>query len=229
MKATLRIEVREGRVVDLVAEAPLCAKFSPRSSSAPDTLWIIGGAAGLLEGDDLTVDVALGRDQKLVVRSIASQVAHPSPNRVPATFTVHASIGTGASLAWAPEPVILSAESMYRAVARVAVAEGGTLDWREELVFGRSGETIDEIDIETRLLIDHGCQPALRDGLRSTPGWRSAAVIGRARYVGTGVRIGGTVRGGNGWTPLACQGELTRVLHEDPLEGRCQLRNRCPD
>lgn len=229
MKATLHIEVREARVVDLVAEAPLCAKFSPPSSSAPNTLWIIGGAAGLLEGDDLTVDVVLGRDQRLVVRSIASQVAHPSPNRLPATFTVNAVIGSGASLTWAPEPVILSAGSMYRAVARAAVAEGGALDWREELVFGRSGETIDEIDVETRLLIDHGCQPALRDGLKSTPGWRSAAVIGRARYVGTGVRIGSNVRGDESWTPLACQGELTRVLHDDPLEGRCQLRTRCPD
>jgi urease accessory protein len=225
----LVLEVADGAVRRLQVDPPLTAKIRPRRGSAVE-VWLVGSAGALLEDDQLAMEIDVGPGCELVVRSVASTVAHPCPAARWVTTHTRAHVAAGASLWWAPEPVIVAAGARYRYRTEVEVAAGASCVWREELVLGRSGEDPGRIELEGALRIDIGGRPLVRDGLCSAPAWRGPAVVGAARYVGA-LHVANRLvlptcpagTAGDRWFRLAGPGLSCRVLADDPLDGRRSL------
>ena len=152
----------------------------------PDAVWIVGGAAGPLGGDDLGIDVEVCPGAVLTVRTAAAAVVLPGPSGLPSRFCVAAMVGAGGTLLWLPEPVVATSGCMHRADARITLERGSRLAWREELVLGRHGE--EPGSCRSRLRIDLPEAPLLRQEVRVGPdarGWEGAAVAAGARAIGS--------------------------------------------
>ena len=231
MKAELRVAVVGDRVVDLATDPPLGAKVV-EGESGP-VLYLVNTAASLLEDDDLFVDLRLGHGARLTVRSVAAQVAHPCLSGGSTSLTVRASVAAGAVLRWSPEPMIICAQGNHRSVVEIDLDDGGTLDWTDEVVLGRSGEQLDAVGYVASMCVRTELVARFEDGLALSPAtariWRGPAVLGDGRYLGSRLLIEGGAAGAAtpaGWTPLAAGGRLARVVHADPLVGRQLLAAR---
>jgi urease accessory protein len=89
-------------------------------------------------------------------------------------------------LDWLPEPLIAAARCRHATVARVELADGATLRWRDELVCGRHGESPGDAAVTT--VVRYAGRPLLHHTLAvgpSHPGWDGAAVLAGARATGT--------------------------------------------
>ncbi len=171
----------------------------------------------------MDVTVSLGPGARLRVRSVAAQLVHPCPSGRWATVRATITLGAGAQLRWAPEPIVVAGGARFRSRVEVHLHPGARFHWRDELVLGRHDEDPDTVDVDTALRVDaDDGTPLVRDGLRAAPGWRGAAVLGTSRYVGTEVVLGPGARdaAGPGWLPLAVDGAVRRVLADDAADGR---------
>jgi hypothetical protein len=190
----------------------------------------------------LEIDLDVRPGACLTVRSVAAQLAHPCPRGGTTVLRVNATVGVGGRLAWLPEPTIVAGGGDHRAVAGVTLAEGAVALWNEELVLGRTGEDPAAAHVESRLSIDLAGTPLVRDGLNTRrPGARGPAVLGAARYLGSGFLCGRRLAAGDAGEPgepcgpgepgepgepgaplfdLAGDGSATRTVALDPLAGR---------
>ena len=180
------VEVRGGRsrVVGLAARPPLAARVVAGPSGSPE-LVLVGSAAGLLEGDTVSVDVTLRPHARLRVRTTAATLAHPCPGGGSTEATVTARLGRGAALAWLPEPLVAFAACRHRARTRVMLSAGAAAVWYEAVTLGRSGERAGAVDLRLDATLDGA--PLLRDGLRAGGGTSagSPAVLGGLRHAGS--------------------------------------------
>jgi urease accessory protein len=175
------------RLVVLHGESPLLPRRTGPPAGAGLTVHLVGGAAGPLRGDDLRLDIRVGPGARLDIRSVAASLALPGPaGRPPSRLAVSASVASGGTLRWAPEPLIAAAGCHHIAVAEIQVAAGGTLVWRDELVCGRHGE--DPGSVRTDLTVRYADATLYRHELAigpQAPGWSGAAVLGGGRAVGS--------------------------------------------
>jgi urease accessory protein len=194
MRATARLVATvdaAGRTVlsTVRAQAPLLPR---RTGTAPDgapVVHLVGGAAGPLGGDRLTLDVEVGPGAALEVRAVAATVALPGSGR--SVSTVTARVAAGGVLRWLPEPLIAAGGCDHVASSTVDVAAGGRLLWREVLVCGRHGE--EPGDARLAMTVRHDDRPLLVHELAVGPaaaGWAGAAVLGGARVVGSMLAVG---------------------------------------
>lgn len=149
-------------------------------------LHLVGGAAGPLGGDDLRLDIEVGPDARLCVRSVAASLALPGPGGGQSRLTITARVGSGGRLRWLPEPLIGAAGCDHLTTTTIELAEGAALLWREELICGRYAERVGDVRIETTLR--YGGRTLFRNDLAvgpRAPGWSGAAVLGGARAVGS--------------------------------------------
>lgn len=176
-----------------------------------DGLHLVGGAAGPLGGDDLSLDLEVGSGAALVVRTVAASVAlRGSPDQrasrqgsselrhvdaiseqCHSRFTVSARLGPGASLRWLPEPGVAAAGCWHVSLSRLDLAASATAVWRDEVVMGRHGEQPGAWS--SSLSADLAGNPLLRHCLSVGPGspaWDGPAVVGRARAVGSILVVG---------------------------------------
>jgi urease accessory protein len=182
----LQVRIVKDRVVQMSASPPISAKVL-----AGPTLLIVGSAAGLLEGDSVEVRVVLEPDSSLVVRTVAATLAHTCRSGGETVLDVDVDAGAGARLAWLPEPLVAHAGCRHRSTARLDLEAGAAAVWAESVALGRHGEEAG--DVETRLDVDLGGRPLLRDGLRTGPTARCAngpAVLDSARHAGTVALLG---------------------------------------
>ncbi|MFD0582265.1 urease accessory protein UreD [Dactylosporangium darangshiense] len=139
MKAVARIvaELAGGRTAlrVLKGEAPLL----PRRTG-PEEVHLVGGAAGPLGGDDLSLEIEVGPGARLWLRTVAASIALPGRDGAESRLAVHATVGEGGFLAFLPEPIVAAARCRHHNASVVEVAAGARLLWREEAVFGRHGE-----------------------------------------------------------------------------------------
>jgi len=182
--------------VRIVAEADgeggtrlACLQSSPPVALRPagGDVWMVGTAGGPLGGDRLHVHLEVGAGCELTVRSSAATVVLPGPGpEWPASdVELEARVGPGAVLRWLPEPTVAAAGCRHRVRAGVEVAAGGRLEWREELVLGRDGESAGAVS--SRLAVLVAARPLLRQqlDLGGEPGpWEGPSVLGGARAVG---------------------------------------------
>jgi urease accessory protein len=159
-------------------------RTGPRGGAAE--VYLVGAAAGPLGGDVWRLEIVVGPGATLCLRSAAATVALPGRFGAESRWEIDAEVAADGLLDLAPEPLIAAAGARHRTLARIRVADGGALLWREELVCGRDGEQPG--DVSSRLSVDHDGKPLLVQDLSVGPaaaGWRSAAVLGGARAVGT--------------------------------------------
>jgi urease accessory protein len=190
-------------------------------------LWLVTAAASLLEGDELSIDVAVGEHCRLIVRSIAAQLVHPAPSGHWSAFNVRATVHRGGRLTWKPEPVIVSGGARYRSDVSLALDAGARCTWFDELLLGRHADEVESCTFDTSFRADFDGRPLVRDGLSSTPGWQGPAVLRSSRYIGTEHELGIRFPALEGWFALAGPGRTKRVLADDVVIGRRELGTGC--
>ncbi|MGW5259757.1 urease accessory protein UreD [Microbispora sp. NPDC004025] len=237
-RALIRTEAAGGgrtRLETLRSDPPLTLR-----QTGPRRVHLVSTGAGPLRGDrlDLAVDVAPGTS--LEVRSVAATLVLPGLADTPSVMVVRARVGAGAALRFSPEPTVLAAGCDHRLVVRLSLAEGATVFWREEIVFGRHGERPGRG--HARFDATVAGRPLLRQDLvigeDTVDG--SPAVYGDARCVGSTLLAGpawappeepyaGPERRavlGDGWAalPLAGPGVQVCALGADAVQLRERLR-----
>jgi urease accessory protein len=189
MRAVARVvAVADGRggtvLRELRGESPLLL----RQATTDDipTVYVVGGAAGPLAGDDLRLTVEVGPGAALRVRTVAASVALPGRAGAVSRMRVDAVVHAAGTLLWLPEQLVAAAGCDHVAESRVELAGDARLSWREELVCGRYAEPAGNAVVTTS--VDHAGQPLLRQSLAigpAAPGWAGPAVLGGATATGS--------------------------------------------
>ena len=129
----------------------------------PEAVYVVGGAAGPIGGDELDLRVSVGAGAFLRVRTAAAAIALPGPEGLESVLRITADVGAGARLEYLPEPVVVSAAARHATIIRVTLAEGASLLLRDELLLGRHGETGGAA--RSALNVDYAGRPLLRQSL----------------------------------------------------------------
>lgn len=217
------------RLIRLRSDGPLLLR------STPDALYLLGGAAGPLGGDDLHLSVEVRAGARLQVRSVAASIALPGPAGAVSCLHLEAEVAAGAGLTWLPEPLIAGAACRHRTQSLVRIARDSELIWREELILGRHHEAGGRL--ESR--IDFECEgaPLLRNSLvvgEQSPGWDGPAVVGGNKAVGSLLLMGprvhlhgpiGRVDQATTFMPLAGPALYVSALTDGALALRKSLDN----
>lgn len=193
MRASTRIDVRVGPTGRSVLHAVHCeAPLLVRSGDAVNGLlhlWLVGGAAGPLGGDELQLELRVGDGASVVVRSVAAQLVQPGPSGLASSLAVHADVGDGATLDWDPEPTVSVAGSVHRTTTLLRVHQAARVRWTDRVALGRDGEPPGRLVLHQRVeragrvVLDHCVEFA--DGALRGPG-----AHGPARHAVTTVVLG---------------------------------------
>ncbi|MFG3643694.1 urease accessory protein UreD [Micromonospora sp. NPDC047762] len=190
MRALARLVARaDGRggtaLVELHGETPLLLRQTPTDGGVA-TVYLVGGAAGPLAGDDLRLEIEVGPGAAVRVRSVAASIALPGRVGAVSRMAVRAVVDAGATLHWLPEQLVAAAGCAHLAESRIELATGAGLRWRDELICGRYGEAPGSAVVHTQ--VDYAGRPLLRQSLAvgpHAPGWAGPAVLGGAPATGS--------------------------------------------
>jgi len=156
----------------------------------PEAVYLVGGAAGPIGGDELSLRISVGAEAFLRVRTAAASIALPGPDGLESVLRVTVDVGAGARLEYLPEPVVVSAGARHATIVRVTLAEGASLLLRDELLLGRHGEAGGAC--RTELQVRYAGRPLLRQSLEVSGTDRAdlgPAVLSGHRGVGTLLRV----------------------------------------
>lgn len=143
----------------------------PRGLAALAYATTYGG--GLLGGDRVALEVAVGADARLALGTQASTKVYRARDDLrPAEWSLEAGVGGGGLLVSLPDPVCCFAGARYRQRQRIALAADASLVWLDTLAAGRSarGERWAFAAVDARTAIDRAGLPLVRDGLRLEAG-----------------------------------------------------------
>ncbi|MBQ1053417.1 urease accessory protein UreD [Micromonospora sp. C32] len=190
MRAYARLVARaDGRggtvLAELRGETPLLLRQTPGSGRGV-TVYVVGGAAGPLAGDDLRLEIDVGPGAAVRLHTVAASVALPGRPGVVSRMAVRAVVHDGGALHWLPEQLVAAAGCAHLAESRVELAAGARLTWRDEVICGRYGEASGGVVVHTR--VDYDGRPLLRQSLAvgpGAPGWAGPAVLGGAPATGS--------------------------------------------
>jgi urease accessory protein len=129
----------------------------------PEAVYVVGGAAGPIGGDELGLRISVRAGAFLRVRTAAAAIALPGPDGLESVLQVTVDVAAGARLEYLPEPVVVSAGARHATIIRVTLAEGASLLLRDELLLGRHGETGGAA--RSVLNVDYAGRPLLRQSL----------------------------------------------------------------
>jgi urease accessory protein len=177
VRARAGLTVGPGRRILRLAEDPPVA-FRP----TPDAVYLVGTAGGPTGVDEVAVDIDVLDDGDLTVRSAAATVVYAGAGT---THTVTVTVGPGARIVWAPEPVIVTAGADHHQHAALTVDAAASIDWTDVVLLGRHGEGPGRADL--RLDATVGGRILLRHQLvvgPGAPGWDGPAVVGPYRAIG---------------------------------------------
>jgi urease accessory protein len=172
------------RLPVLASQVPLVLRRTP------DAVYVIGGAAGPIGGDDLSLRIYVAEGAFLRVRTAAASIALPGPDGLESVLRLSVSVGPGARLEYLPEPVVVTAGARHATVVAVSLDEGASLLLRDELLLGRHGE--DGGAGKTVLRVDYAGRPLLRQSLEVSGadlGSLGPAMLAGHRAVGTLLRV----------------------------------------
>ena len=165
-------------VVEARSEAPL-RLLNPANDG--DGAWVfLSSLGGGFVGDDaLALDLEVRESAKLFLSSQSSSKAYRDSR---SSFTLDARVGSGATfIAW-PEPVTCFAGAGLRQLQRVSLQPSASLLFVDAFTAGRVAreERWAFEDLESRLHVDVGDTPWLREGVRlsSTHGEVKARMFG---------------------------------------------------
>ena len=152
----------------------------------PEAVYVVGGAAGPIGGDELALRISVGAGAFLRVRTAAASIALPGPDGLESVLRVSVDVGAGARLEYLPEPVVVSAGARHATIIRVTLAEGASLLLRDEVLLGRHGEAGGAS--RTELRVTYAGRPLLRQSLEvsgADPADLGPAVLAGHRAVGS--------------------------------------------
>ncbi|MFV2101550.1 urease accessory protein UreD [Micromonospora sp. LOL_024] len=216
MRATARLVARAdrhgGTTLDVLrGESPLLLR-QVQGRDGGVTVYVVGGAAGPLAGDDLRLDVEVGPAAAVRVHTVAASIALPGCPGAVSRMLVRATVSEGATLYWLPEQLVAAAGCAHVAESEVEVADSGVVYWRDELICGRHQEQPGDVQVDT--WVDLGGRPLLRQTVAvgpNAPGWDGPAVLGGAAATGSLLVIDPT----RPVEPPSVRGTVTRM----PLAG----------
>jgi urease accessory protein len=213
----VRVERRGPRsvVTRCSGSAPLAPRLLTPSRSWLAAVALVQTAGGPLGGDAVEIEVDVGPDAALDLRTIAATVVLRGPE--PARQVVRARVADGARLRVGAEPVIVVAGARYESVIDVDLGADAAALVHETFVRGRSHEPGGAA--RALLRCDLQGRPLLRDAVSlDAPGAASdsPAVVAGARAYGSAVLLG--VRA-PATDPDECElagpGSVLRVLADD--------------
>jgi urease accessory protein len=183
--AAARIEAVAGpdgttRLPVLSSQAPLVLRRTPSA------VYLVGGAAGPIGGDQLSLWIAVGPGALLRMRTAAASIALPGLDGAESVLRVSVSVGAGGRLEYLPEPVVVSKGARHATLVSVTLAAGASLVLRDELLLGRHGEAGGAA--RTVLCVDYAGRPLLRQAVEvsgSDPVALGPAMLSRHRAVGS--------------------------------------------
>ncbi len=186
--------VRAGRtrITDLECRPPLqILRLHYLDAAVPDlaTAILASPSGGILDGDEIRLQVSVGRGARLHVGTQSATRIYRTP-RAGARFNVEISVEDGGYLEVMPDPYIPYRASRFETTMRCEVAERGTLVVREVVGPGRAarGEVLAFESFESRLeLARPGGEVFATDTVRLDPldGLDSIGLIGSYRSVGS--------------------------------------------
>lgn len=175
---------------------------------------LVNSAASPLGGDDLTLTVHVGPHACLTLTGIAATVALPGPHGEKSRTTVHLELAEGATVAYLPEPTVITRRARHESILVATLAADAHLHTRETVVLGRANEPPGELT--TALHITREGRPVLRQHLTVT----SETLMGN-RVLATELTTNDTreTASGEWWsrTQLAAGGTLTTALANDAV------------
>ena len=173
------------RLPVLASQVPLVLRRTP------DAVYVVGGAAGPIGGDELSLRISVGPGAFLRVRTAAASIALPGPDGLESVLRITARVEAGGRLEYLPEPVVVSAGARHATIVRVLLADGAALLLRDELLLGRDGEAGGAA--RSVLRVDYAGRPLLRQALEvsgTDPAFLGPAVLAGHRAVGNLLRVG---------------------------------------
>ena len=184
LRASASIEAVAGpggatRLPVLASQAPLVLRRTP------DSVYLVGGAAGPLGGDSLALRITVGAGAFLRVRTAAAAIALPGLDGLESVLRVSVTVAGGGRLEYLPEPVVVTAGARHATLVSVALADGASLVLRDEIVLGRHGEAGGSA--RTVLQVSYAGRPLLRQSLSvagTDPVSLGPAVLSGHRAVG---------------------------------------------
>jgi urease accessory protein len=213
------------RLPVLASQVPLVLRRTPSA------VYLVGGAAGPIGGDSLTLRVTVGAGAFLRLRTAAASIALPGLDGAESVLRVSVTVAPGGRLEYLPEPVVVTARARHRSVLSVTLADGASLLLRDELLLGRHGEaggtarSVLRADYAGRPLLRHSVEVAGAD-----PVSRGPALLAGHRGVGTLLLAGAgteslaaTASPEMAVMPLAGPGVLVTALADDAVTLRRRL------
>src|SRR3984957_15987970 len=123
------------RLPVLASQVPLVLRRTPSA------VYLVGGAAGALGGDSLSLRIAVGAGAFLRVRTAAASIALPGLDGLESVLRVSATVGEGGRLEYLPEPTVVTAGARHATLVSVTLESGASLVLRDEVLLGRHGES----------------------------------------------------------------------------------------
>jgi urease accessory protein len=201
-------------VETLRVEPPLTVKCIPRSGALE--LLLVGSAASLLEGDDLSICLSVSGDVPVVVRSVAAQVAHPCPNGGATRQRIRVTASKSARVLWDVEPLIIAGDANHSSEFLVDLDESSRVIVQDTVVLGRTGEAPFSSVFQTQTTVRRAATTVFEDGLdTSLRGAHGPAGLNGNRVLSNVVAIGWDPPLRSGSLALASGGRLARSLSVD--------------
>lgn len=167
------------RLTHLRSEAPVLLRATPQG------LYLVGGAAGPLGGDDARLRIEVGPGAQLDVHSTAATMALPGCSGQASALQIEVKLAEEAELRWLTEPTILAGGCHHRIHTTLDANETALAIWREELILGRHGERPGSTS--SRMDCTVGGRPVYRNEQaigQESHGWNGPAVFGDAKAAG---------------------------------------------
>ena len=168
------------RLPVLASQVPLVLRRTPSA------VYLVGGAAGPIGGDLLSLRIIVGPGAFLRVQSAAASIALPGLDGLESQLRVSVTVGAGGRLEYLPEPVVVTAGARHATLVSVTLAAGASLALRDELLLGRHGEaggtarSVLRADYDGRPLLRHSVEVSGTDAVSRGP-----ALLAGHRAVGT--------------------------------------------
>ena len=162
----LRFSVADGRI-DGLRQTPPMRLFRPHPEPGEPRSVVVGNVAGgVVGGDRLATEVAVGAGESLFATTQAAEKIYRSDGAT-ATMAVGLSVAVGGTLEWLSAGTILFDGARLDRTTTLDVAAGGTLLYSETLVLGRlaRGEVFASGLLRDRIRLRVGGRPAWADDL----------------------------------------------------------------
>jgi urease accessory protein len=215
------------RLPVLASQAPLVVRRTP------DAVYLVGGTAGPLGGDSLTLRITVGAGAFLRVRTAAASIALPGPDGLESVLRVCVTVAGGGRLEYLPEPVVVTAGARHATIVTATLAAGASLVLRDEILLGRhdeaGGAARSELSVgyAGRALLRHSLEVSGTDPAGLGPavlaGHRAAGTLLRVNEPGT-AEIAAPAAPEVAVMPLAGPGVLVTALAHDAVTLRRRLQ-----